>query len=163
MLFPDISKTVEKAQDRQKKSHDNSKKLRMFSVGEKVLAKNFRLSHPKWLIGKVVKDSGPLSYVIKLTNGTEIRRHVDYVRKRDYVSESLDSAPDSQIDSEMYGGDFNCSSQTTEPVAVSPIDIPSTGGNAQTSVTITPATSTTTRRSLRERRPPQHYGQPILY
>ena len=54
MLFPDISKTVEKAQDKQKRSHDNSKKLHMFSVGEKVLAKNFRSSHPKWLIGKVV-------------------------------------------------------------------------------------------------------------
>ena len=35
MLFPDVSKTVEKAQDKQKRSHNNSKKLRMFSVGEK--------------------------------------------------------------------------------------------------------------------------------
>ena len=75
----------------------------------------------------------------------------------------LDSAPDSQIDSEMYGGDFNSSSQTTEPVAVSPTDQSSTSGNAQTSETTTPATSITTRRSLRERRPPQRYGQPISY
>ena len=135
----------------------------MFLVGEKLLAKNFKSSCPKWLIGKVVKVSGPLSYVIKLTNRTEIRRHVDYVRKRDYVSESLDSASDSQIDSEVYGGDFNSSSQTTEPVVVSPIDQPSTGGNAQTSKTITPAASITTRRSLCERIQPQHYGRPILY
>ena len=68
MLFSDVSKTVEKAQDKQKKSHDNSKKLHMFSVGEKVLAITFRSSHPKWLIGEVVKVSGPLSYVIKLKN-----------------------------------------------------------------------------------------------
>ena len=104
-----------------------------------------------------------MSYVIKLTNGTEIRCHLDYVRKRDYALESLDSAPDSQIDSEMYGSDFNSSSQTTEPVAVSPIDQPSTSGNAQTSETITPAISITTRLSLHEWRPPQRYGLPILY
>ena len=116
----------------------------MFSVGEKVLAENFRSSRPKWLVGEVVKVSGPLSYVIKLNNGTEIGL-VDYLRKRDYVSESLDSSPDSQIDSEMYGGDFNSSSETTEPVAVSPIDQPSTGGNAQTFETIKPATSVSTR------------------
>ena len=163
MFFPDISKTVEKAQGKQKRSHDNSKKLRMFSVEEKVLAKNFRSSHQKWPVGKVVNVSGPLIYVIKLTNGTEIRHHVDYVRKRDYVSESLDSAPDSQINSEMYSGNFNSSSQTTEPVAVSPTDPSSTGGNAQTSESITPATSITTHQSLLERRPPQRYGWPILY
>ena len=58
---------------------------------KKELAKNLRPSRPKWLIGEFVKFSGPLSYVIKLTNDTEIRRHVDYVRKRDYVLESLDS------------------------------------------------------------------------
>ena len=97
----------------------------MFLVGEKVLAKNFRSSRPKWIVGEVVEVSGPLSYVIKLNNVMEIRR------------------PDSQIDSEMYGGDFNSSSQTAEPFAVSPTDQPCTGGIAQMSKTITPATSIT--------------------
>ena len=125
MLFPDVGKTVEKAQEKQKKYHDNSKKLRIFSVGDKVLAKNFRSSRPKWLVGEVVKVSGPLSYVIKLTNG---RRHVDYVKKRDYVSESVDPAPDSRIESEMYGSDFNSSPQTTEPVVDSGVATPGPGG-----------------------------------
>ena len=78
------------------------------------------------MCGEVVKVSGPLSYVIKLNNGTEIRH------------------PDSQIDYEMYGDDFDSSSQTSEPVAVLPTDRSSTGGNSQMSETITPATSITT-------------------
>ena len=55
MLFPDVGRTVVNAQEKQKKYHDNSKKLRIFSVGDKVLAKNFRSSRPKWLVGEVVK------------------------------------------------------------------------------------------------------------
>ena len=153
MLFPDVSETVKKAQDKQKRSHDNSKKLRIFSVGEKVLAQNFRSPHQKWLTGEVVKVSNPLSYVIKLTNGTQVRCHVDYVRKREYVSESLDPAPDSQIEPEVYGGDFSSSSQTTEPIAVPLTDQPSSGGDVKMSETST----------LRERRPPQRYRQPLLY
>ena len=101
--------------------------------------------------------------MIKLTNGLEIRRHVDYVKKRDYVSESVDPAPDSRIESEMYGSDFNSSPQITEPVVEPPIDQPSADRNAKTSETVTSETSTTARRSFRERRPPQLFGQPILY
>ena len=151
MLFPDVSETVDKAQDKQKRSHNNSKKLRMFSVGEKVLAKHFRSSCPKWLAGEVVKVSSPLSYVIKLTNRTEVRCHVDYVRKREYVSESLDLSPDSQIEAEIYGGDFNSSSQTAVPIAVPLTDQPSSGRDVKTSETSTPVTSSMTRQSLRKK------------
>ena len=36
----------------------------------------------KWLIGKVVCDTGPVSYLIVLNDGHLIRRHVDHIRKR---------------------------------------------------------------------------------
>ena len=44
--------------------------VKMFSTGA------------KWLIGKVVRETGPVSYLIALNDGRLIRRHVDHIRKR---------------------------------------------------------------------------------
>ena len=79
-LFPDVSGRV------QKENHDNSKTLRMFAQGDKILAKNFRSSNPKWLSGEIIQSTCPLSYLIKLSNGVETCRHVDHIRKTKSLS-----------------------------------------------------------------------------
>ena len=81
VLFPKGNKKVEKAQEKQKQCHDNSKRLRVFVVGNKVLVKNFRQIGPKWICGTISKVNGPLSYTVKLTNVCYVKRHVDFVRK----------------------------------------------------------------------------------
>ena len=85
-LFPDISGRVERSQRKQKENHDNSKTLRMFAQGDKIFAKNFRSSNPKWLSGEIIRSTSPLSYLIKLSNGVETRRHVDHIRKTKSLS-----------------------------------------------------------------------------
>ena len=84
-LFPDISQRVEVQQQRQKQSHDSTKPLCTFAVGDLVYAQNFSPSvSSKWIPGTVVQVTGPLSYRIELSEGGTVRRHVDNVRKREH-------------------------------------------------------------------------------
>ena len=82
LLYPDISRKVESQQFRQKLGHDNSKPLRSFQTGDLVYVENFTSSPPKWMPGKVVKVTGPLSYQVEVESGAVVRRHVDNVRSR---------------------------------------------------------------------------------
>ncbi len=36
---------------------------------------------PKWISGVIESIQGPVSYVVQLTNGNLVRRHVDHVRQ----------------------------------------------------------------------------------
>ena len=51
------------------------------SLTVKMFVRNFSTG-AKWLIGKVVRETGPVSYLIALNDGRLIRRHVDHIRKR---------------------------------------------------------------------------------
>ena len=53
-----------------------------------MFAKNFTGTLPRWLPGTVIQVTGPVSYVIKLTNGQTVRRHVDAVRSREGDADS---------------------------------------------------------------------------
>ena len=72
LYFPEVEETVVKAQNNQKRYHDSSKQLRVFSVRDKVLVKNFRSSSPKQLSGTVVRPSDRL-YIVKLQNVSTVR------------------------------------------------------------------------------------------
>ena len=52
----------------------------IFSVGSNVLVCNFS-SVPEWLLGTVVSPKGPVSYMVKLTDGHHMKHHVNYLRK----------------------------------------------------------------------------------
>ena len=65
LWFPDTSQRVESQQRKQKQAHDSAAPLRSFCVGDTVYAKNFTGSSPKWLLGTVVKVTGPLSYHVE--------------------------------------------------------------------------------------------------
>lgn len=95
LLHPDLAKKVEDKQGKQKKYHDNTKPLRVYSVGDLVYAKNFSRSSDTWLEGQITRVSGPLSYVILLDHGGEIRRHVDHIRRRE-VGNSISSSVDEE-------------------------------------------------------------------
>ena len=83
LLFPDLTPKVQNQQLKQKQSHDSKKPLRTFNVGDLVYAEDFTASPTKWIPGKVVKVTGPLSYSIELSDSTIARRHVDSVRARE--------------------------------------------------------------------------------
>ncbi|KFD58275.1 hypothetical protein M513_01038 [Trichuris suis] len=53
--------------------------LRVFEVGDTVLARNFSAGGPKWLRATVTGRQGKYVYVLRPGNGQLIRRHVDHV------------------------------------------------------------------------------------
>ena len=79
LLKPSVSGKVEWKQTKiyTKQAHQ----CRDFVKDDYVYVKNFSTG-PKWLPGKIVNVTGPLSYVIELDNGRLVRRHVDHIRKK---------------------------------------------------------------------------------
>ena len=65
LLFPDVKGRVEEAQEKQRQYHDRHSRARDLTVGERVMARNFRAG-PRWVPGTVVRHSGPLTYLIKV-------------------------------------------------------------------------------------------------
>ena len=82
---------MELKQAKQKQSHDPSKPLRSFEVGDMVFSENFTGKSPKWITSKIAQVTGLLAYVVKLPDGTTMRRHVDDVICQDC---SMDSTSD---------------------------------------------------------------------
>ena len=142
-LFPDLQHRVQKKQAEQAASHDNSKPLRSFHVGDLVFTKDFSSTPLLWIPGTVVKVSGPLSYHIELRDGRVVRRHVDAVRSR-----KLTAPPSPLSDSSLPHDHLYFPTQvkqTPTPPLVRPI-------------AIAPQPSSV-RRSTRSCSRPDYYGQ----
>ena len=65
-FFPDIQSKVRVAQEKQKQSHDNSKQIRIFQIGDLVYIEDFRLTKSKWLPGVSGENHWPsvISYSV---------------------------------------------------------------------------------------------------
>ena len=66
--------------NKQECQRQSSQILREFIENDAVYVKNFAPG-PRWLPGVVTRRTGPLSYVIRLANEREVRRHVDHVKR----------------------------------------------------------------------------------
>ena len=76
-LKPNLKDKVSQKQEDQKRFHDNpTTKTRKFSPEQKVLVENLRNATPKWISGKIITKTGPLSYKVEI-DGVIHRRHVD--------------------------------------------------------------------------------------
>ena len=80
LVQPSVERRVDQKQIQQKLYHDRAA-CRKFIVGSLVYIKNFGTGS-KWLPGVVVKVTGPVSYVVKLSDGREQKRHVDHMLAR---------------------------------------------------------------------------------
>ena len=77
MLKPNLENKVTQKQESQKRFHDNGgNKMREFVLGQNVLFENLRSTTPKWITGKIIAKTGPLSYKVEI-DGIIHRRHVD--------------------------------------------------------------------------------------
>ncbi|XP_060075136.1 uncharacterized protein K02A2.6-like [Ylistrum balloti] len=79
LLQPNLEGRVSRRQMIQKKHHDKGRvKVRSFVVNQTVRVRNFRGGLEKWVPGKIVKQLGPLTYLVRV--GPNIRyAHVDHV------------------------------------------------------------------------------------
>ena len=109
LLYPTIPSKVERQQERQKSCHDRSPVLRAFSVTDTVFVKNFSGVPPRWLPGKVLRVTGPLSYEVELLDGHIVRRHVDAVKSRTMEEISPDASEHTDEVEELEGEDSGIS------------------------------------------------------
>ena len=72
LLKPDLQNLVTTKQATQKKHHDQHSRLRQFSAGQLVMAREFR-SQDKWLPAVIQSQSGPVSYDVDLRNGKTVK------------------------------------------------------------------------------------------
>ena len=75
LLKPEVESQVLKKQSDQTFHHDQHVKHRDFSIGQHVMVINF-CSGPAWLLGKVVKVLGPVSYLAHVGNYVAWKHHV---------------------------------------------------------------------------------------
>lgn len=81
LLRPDVGARVVRSQDVQKERRDQHAKERLFHPGDCVYVKNFATGSP-WLPGVIHRRTGPVSFVVDLSDGRQVRRHQDHLRIR---------------------------------------------------------------------------------
>ena len=97
LLKPSTRKAVLAKQQDQKAHHDVHARPHFFTPNDSVMVRDFRHNKDKWIYGTILKSLGPLTYLVRLEDGTEIRRHVDHINPH---SEDLDDSSTPQAISE---------------------------------------------------------------
>ena len=109
LLLPNITDKVQCNQGLQKQTHDYHARDRQLQRDDLVLAKNCGQG-PPWIPGKILKQSGAVISVVKLTDGTIIRRHLDQLE--------LNMTNQAQSESESYA-----SSDISIPDCIPPSEV----------------------------------------
>ena len=79
LLHPSLEETVSNKQAQQKFYYDLHAHKRELFVGQRVMAR----SPPpgvQWVPGTIVQQTGPLSYLVKVSGDRLWRRHIDHLR-----------------------------------------------------------------------------------
>ena len=84
LLRPDITRRVEEKQYQHKVRHDRTAKSQVSD--DLVYVKNFGKGQ-MWLPGKIVKVTGPVSFIVALQDSRQRRCHVDQLRSRESEDE----------------------------------------------------------------------------
>ena len=98
LLKPNTADRVETRQLQQKVQHDTRAKARTFKANDTVFLRNFGKGR-KWLHGKIIRVTGPVSFIVQSEDGREVRCHQDQLRHRtvelrETEEESETDAPD---------------------------------------------------------------------
>ena len=86
LLKPNLASRVESNQLKQKKQHDRKAKERSLDIGDDVFVRNYH-GGDRWIPGVIQKKTGPVSLLVRLSDGRERRCHLDQVRKRSVAVE----------------------------------------------------------------------------
>ena len=183
LVRPDLEAKVETKQGQMKDRHDSKSKDRQFFIGDSVYARNF-LGKPKWLAGVIEENRGPVTFVVRLTDGRLFRRHQDHLKARFDTEDSdneddpdkskptgniLDPSSYQSLDYDKVTGDKSVISDTGnissgDSVSVSPsvpgspkqsFDIMDKPIKSQTPPSVPSSQATPVRRSIRPRKAPK--------
>lgn len=129
LVKPQLKHHVQEKQLKQKETHDKHAKVRSFKEGEEVFAKNYTGAGNRWLSGKVVQVTGPVSAAIELDDGTKVRKHFDQLRKRttglpieqeQAGSAALEQSAEAELESSVELSHSELESETPAEVPVDP-------------------------------------------
>ena len=81
LLKPSVGERVEGRQWQQKLNHDSLVQAKTFTKDDPVYIRNFGTGQ-RWLPGVIQQSIGPVSFLVKLSNGQLVRRHQDHLRRR---------------------------------------------------------------------------------
>ncbi|XP_061883310.1 uncharacterized protein K02A2.6-like isoform X1 [Entelurus aequoreus] len=168
LLRPDMKAKVQGKQEKQKERHDQHARERQLKPDDCVYVRNFSSNNnQQWLPGIILKRSGPVSYVVKLTDGRIFRRHQDHVRLRQDTGSETDSSTEFPGAGPTAVGVGSPESETRTEASVSSGEDGHSHTDIQTSPSLptpdppkspTPAVSAgspeVVRRSHRTRKPP---------
>ena len=167
LLKPNQRSHVMQKQAQQKTEHDRHAKPREFSIGQSVMARNFQ-SGPKWVPAVIDEKLGPLSYLVKTSQGELWRRHIDSLKGAllDQTSERRED--NSNADSTTQDWDFASTERPTSDVPQTrtenlPREEPSNTDTPEqdTYETETAPTNPIPRYPTRDRQRPRYYQETL--
>ena len=77
----DVEERVQKKQEKQKKDHNSRSRDRPLKEGDHGYVRNFR-SGPVWVPGDVLKQTGPMSFQVKVAGAITLRCYIDQLCSR---------------------------------------------------------------------------------
>ena len=81
LIKPDIGGKVAAQQTKQKGIYDSHAKARLFASGDVAYALRNHGNKESWVHGSIVEQTGPQSYIVRLEDGSVVRRHVDQLQR----------------------------------------------------------------------------------
>ena len=97
LLLPSIADKVQRNQNLQKRTHDYHARDRQLQLDDSVLEKNHGQG-PPWIPGKILKQSGAVTFMIELPDRRVIRRHLDQLKLNMTNPVESDSEPSTSSD-----------------------------------------------------------------
>ena len=93
LLKPNLEHRVLAKQAVQKDQHDQHAHLRSLEAGQPVMVKNMRPG-VNWIPGVILKQLGPVSFLVDVGEGRTWKRHIDHLKVRDLPEPVAESAPE---------------------------------------------------------------------
>ena len=154
LLRPDTESRVVSKQSDQAKAHDRRTKSRSFDIEQDVMVRNYRPGS-KWLPATVRRQLGPLTYIVKLCNGQEWKRHVDQIRGyQPATEEELLSSEDNSTEIDSSTHPIPTTSANDQP-ASSDQATPNFNPDQQSTTDSHQQSTTVSRYPSRIRKPPE--------
>ena len=175
LLKPDTRTSVCRRQAKQKERHDQNARTRSFYVGQSVMARNFG-SRNNWISGVIVRQLGPVTYLVNVSDGRVWKRHVDHLKElvptRDLPASDSDfdmdipststpdhTPPEEPEDSPLNGNsEPSASGENVNSPSTSGTASPSTAGERTESIS-TPSQTLSHRYPSRQRQPPSRLSE----
>ena len=156
LIKPDIGGKVAAQQTRQKGMHDRHAKARFFASGDAAYALRYHGNKESWVHGIIVEQTGPLSYIVRLEDGSVVRRHVDQLQRGitspPVVPPALTVPIEVTRPLQLHEDVRSSGEPQSNPISVS---LDTRGPDQRLNCSPTPAPVTEPRRSLRLKKQPE--------